>query len=352
MTLSAPPSTTAVPPSDPAGTDATDPGATSADPFATRPLLVTAVCWQADGVITIEFRDPAGGTLPEWRPGAHIELVLPSGLIRQYSLCGDPGDRTRYTVAVLREADGRGGSRELHDTALVGRTLPTRGPRNHFELTPAPSYLFLAGGIGITPIRAMVRHADRSGATWSMHYGGRTRGHMAFADELQAYGPQVHLVPQDTDGLLDLAGIVAATPDDVVVYACGPEGMLRAVEEVCAAATPPRKLRIERFAAASSATPVLPDADEAGEAFEVELSRSGVTISVPPDRTILDAVRDVLPEAPSSCEEGFCGTCETRVLAGRPDHRDQILSEEEREESETMMICVSRSCSPKLVLNL
>jgi ferredoxin-NADP reductase len=342
------PSASSSTPSTPAAASSARVGPVTPDTLADRPLRVTAMRWQAADVVSVELSDPAAGPLPDWQPGAHIDLVLPSGLTRQYSLCGDPQDRDRYTVAVLREAAGRGGSRELHDTALVGRMLPTRGPRNHFALAPAPSYLFLAGGIGVTPIRAMVRQVDRVGAEWSLYYGGRDRSHMAFADELQAYGSRVHLVPQDTSGLLDLGGIVGASRDDAIVYACGPEAMLRAAQAACACARPPRELRLERFGAAS----IVGAVPGANEAFQVELRRSGVRVTVEPDRSILDTVRDVIPGVPSSCEEGFCGTCESRVLAGRPDHRDQILSEAEREESETMMICVSRSHDPRLVLDL
>lgn len=325
----------------------------SDDPFATRALRVTAMRWEAEAVVTLELRDPGEGTLPAWVPGAHIELRLPSGLIRQYSLCGDPDDASHYTVAVLREPNGRGGSREIHDTALVGRTVAVRGPRNHFELRPAPSYVFLAGGIGVTPIRAMARAAARAGTPWTLHYGGRSARHMAFRDDLASLASPKHhvaLVPQDTHGVLDLAAILADAPAEAVVYACGPEGMLRAVEQACAETEPPRTLRLERFAAASSTGAPVPAGGDT--AFEVELRRSGLTVTVPPDRTVLDAVRDVLPDAPASCEEGFCGTCETRVLDGRPDHRDQILTDDEKEESATMMICVSRCRDHRLVLDL
>lgn len=319
--------------------------------FSSRHLLVSQVRWEADDVISITLTDPQGADLPPWRPGAHLDLLLASGLMRQYSLCGDPTDRRSYTVAVLREQRGRGGSVELHDTALVGRTLQARGPRNHFELQPAGRYLFLAGGIGITPIMAMVREASRATVPWELHYGGRSRGHMAFADELlELGGERVHLMPQDSEGILDLSGIVGDTPDEADIYACGPEGMLRAAEDACANARPPRHLHLERFTGTSQS--VVGAADDGKAGFEVELRRSGLTLNVPPDRPLLAVVRDALPDVPYSCEEGHCGSCETRVLEGVPEHNDEILTEEERALNETMMICVGRSKSARLVLDL
>ena len=324
---------------------------TSADRFRSHRLRVEQVRREAEGVVALTLADPAGAELPVWTAGAHVDLVLPSGLVRQYSLCGDPADRSTFTVAVLRESGGRGGSVEIHDSALVGRELDVRGPRNHFELRPAPSYLFLAGGIGVTPLLTMATAVSAAGVPWTLHYGGRSRRHMAFATRLGAIGGErVHLIPQDELGLPDLGGIVAAAPGDAAVYACGPEGMLRAVERACAEATPPRQLRVERFASGRSTAPVR-DEGGAGE-FEVALRRTGVAVRVPADRSVLDAVRDVVPDVPSSCEEGFCGSCEVPVLEGTPDHRDQILTPEEQEESATMMICVSRCRGPRLVLDL
>lgn len=320
---------------------------TSAD---VRPLLVAKVQPEAQDVISLHLVRPAGGELQPWAPGAHLDLLLPSGLVRQYSLCGDPLDRECYRIAVLREVEGRGGSRELHDGDLVGHEIGVRGPRNHFQLVDVPSYLFLAGGIGITPILAMARDVSRRGLPWRLVYGGRSRPTMAFVDELRALpGGQVDIVPQDELGLLPLDDVLGETPSTGAVYACGPEPMLRAVEDACQRHLPPGVLHIERFSS-SKATP--PAAAVGGEDFEVELRRAGVTVSVPPDRTILEVVRDVVPDVLSSCEEGFCGACETTVLEGIPEHHDTILTDEERERSGTMMICVGRSCSKRLVLDL
>jgi ferredoxin-NADP reductase len=315
-----------------------------------RQLLVKTATWEADGVLSLRLVDPDGGELPAWEPGAHLDLVLPSGLVRQYSLCGHPDDRRGYTIAVLLETAGRGGSREVHETALVGKTVSARGPRNRFPLVDASSYLFLAGGIGITPILAMVREVSARGADWRLAYGGRARSTMAFVDELVALGPgRVDIVAQDERGILDLDALLGQATAGTAVYCCGPEGLLAATEQCCRDTGRQISLHVERFAAAGTTEPA---GDSMAAAFEVELRRSGGVLTVPPGRSILDVVRDVVPETMSSCEEGFCGTCETRVLEGVPEHHDTILSAKERERGQTMMICVGRSKSSRLVLDL
>jgi ferredoxin-NADP reductase len=300
----------------------------------------------ANEVVLLRLGDPQGAPLPPWRPGAHLELVLPSGLVRHYSLCGDPDDPAGYTVAVLRVAAGDGGSRELHDSDLVGMQLEVRGPRNNFALDPAAGYLFIAGGIGITPISAMVREVAGSGQPWRLIYGGRSRTSMAFRAELCALAPDSVLVaPQDEVGLPDLAGELAAAGAGTAVYACGPPAMLAVITQLCAE-RPELTLRLERFTADGAAAAV------SGAAFEVELRRTGVVLPVPADRTLLDVVRDVVRTQPYSCAEGICGTCETDVLEGIPEHHDDVLSDEEKASNQTMMLCVSRSKSPRLVLDL
>ncbi len=318
-------------------------------------LLVQQVTWEADGVLSLRLVHPDGADLPAWRPGAHLNVKTPSGLVRQYSLFGDATDRSSYSVAVLLAEQGRGGSRELHNTVLVGRTIRVRGPRNHFELEDAPRYLFLAGGIGITPIVAMVREVSRRGVPWRLVYGGRSRRSMAFLRELAALGGEnVEVVPQDEKGLLDLKATLNGTAEDTAVYCCGPEGMIRAAEEHCAALLPPGALRIERFGAPMSAARagVAAAAEADGGAFEVELRRTGAVLPVPPDRTLLDVVREAVPDVLYSCEDGFCGSCETHVLEGIPEHHDSILTKKQQEKGDTMMICVGRSKSARLVLDL
>ncbi|MFF2304719.1 PDR/VanB family oxidoreductase [Streptomyces sp. NPDC058128] len=308
----------------------------------TARLTVRAVVPEAEGVLGLVLADPTGAELAPWEPGAHLEVTLPSGAVRHYSLCGDPADRSTYRLGVLRERDGRGGSEEVHTAVGAGTVLGVRGPFNRFPLVPAERYLFIAGGIGITPLLPMVRSLPPG--SWSLLYGGRSLPGMAYREELAAL-PGVTLVPQDTAGLPDLDGVLAGLPAGTAVYCCGPEGLLRAVEERW-----PGPLHTERFGAAPAA---VPGADPGtGDGFEVELRRSGRTVSVAPDRTLLDAVREVVPGVAYSCEEGFCGTCETKVLAGTPEHHDSVLGEDEKASGTTMMICVGRSRGGRLVLDL
>jgi ferredoxin-NADP reductase len=308
-------------------------------------LRVTAKEILADGVLTLELAAPSGGRLRDWTPGSHIDLTLPSGLTRQYSLCGDRWDPTTYRVGVLREPDGRGGSAFVHDVLAVGDLVGVGGPRNNFPLVPSAQYLFVAGGIGITPILPMVRQADLLGADWRLLYGGRRRGSMAFLDELPGYGDRVLVRPEDEHGLLDLAGFLGEPRGGVRVYACGPAPLIAATERACAG-WPPHTLRTERFVADELEAPAH------SAAFEVELARTGATVTVTPEMTVLDALSRVGVEVLSSCRRGVCGTCETEVLAGRPDHRDALLDDDERDANDCMYVCVSRSRDERLVLDL
>ncbi|MFE0800152.1 PDR/VanB family oxidoreductase [Streptomyces sp. NPDC058812] len=296
----------------------------------------------ADGVLTLALRHPLGEPLPAWEPGAHIDLVLAPDLERQYSLCGDPADRAVWRIAVLREAAGRGGSAHVHGELGLGDKVRVRGPRNHFRLEPAPLYRFVAGGIGITPILPMLAAVEEAGAEWSLLYGGRTRNTMAFTGELERYGDRVTIAPEDESGLLDLASVLDDVPVGTLVYCCGPAPLLDAVEARCPAGI----LRLERFRPKEAAA-TGPEAE-----FEVVLARSGRTVAVPADVSVLDAVRAAGVEVLHSCTEGTCGTCETDVVAGEPDHRDSVLTDEERAAGETMLICVSRCRGRRLVLDL
>ncbi len=297
----------------------------------------------ADGVVRLTLRAPDGHPLPPWEPGAHVDLRLPGDVVRQYSLCGRPGDRSAYQVAVLRELDGRGGSAYVHDELVAGQRVSVDGPRNHFALVDAKRYLFVAGGIGITPILPMIDRVDGTGREWQLVYGGRTRSSMAFTADLRRHADRVTIRPQDEHGLLDLPALLAEPRPDTAVYCCGPEPLLAAVEQHCAG-WPGDALRVERFAA-------LPD-DAPRTSFEVELAGSGRVLAVPADRSILEVVEESGVPVLSSCQEGTCGTCETGVLGGTPDHRDAVLTAAERRANDVMMICVSRSCSPRLVLDL
>jgi ferredoxin-NADP reductase len=298
----------------------------------------------AAGVVRLALAAADGGELPAWTPGAHVDLLLGNGIVRQYSLCGDPADTTAYQVAVLCEPHSRGGSQYVHDVLAVGDTVAFRKPRNNFELIPARRYQFIAGGVGITPLLPMLAAADKAGADWRLTYGGRTRASMAFLDELGAYGERVSIRPQDECGLIDLRALLDPPRPDTLVYCCGPEALLTAVEQHCAH-WPSGALRVERFA------PKEFD-DQPVTSFEVVLKQSGITVHVPEDRSVLEVITEAGVAVMSSCTEGTCGTCETAIVEGRADHRDCVLSDEERAENATMMVCVSRSLGQRLVLDL
>jgi ferredoxin-NADP reductase len=296
-------------------------------------------------VLTLDLASPTGARLRDWTPGSHIDLVLPNGSTRQYSLCGDRWDPFTYRVGVNLEAQSRGGSSYVHHHLQVGDLLGVGGPRNNFPLVPSEKYLFIAGGIGITPLLPMIQQADMLGADWQLLYGGRHRRSMAFVDELAGHGDHVLVRPQDEFGLLDLTLFLGQPQPDVKVYCCGPAPLLAAVERMCAD-WPPHALRTERFVSDDRGAPVR------STPFEVELARTGITVTVPPDRSILDVVASVGVEVLSSCRQGICGTCETTVLTGRPDHRDSLLDDDELDVTDSMYICVSRSSSDRLVLDL
>lgn len=304
----------------------------------------------ATDVVLLEFAESTGADLPPWEPGAHLDLRLPSGITRQYSLCGDPDDGRTYVVCVRRDRDGRGGSEEIHRTFHSGVEVASSSPRNHFRMQPSEHYVFIAGGIGITPIRSMIDQARAREASWHLFYGGRSRHYMAFADELTALDPgSVTVVPQDLSGLLDIEGIVAATPATAQIYCCGPAPMLDAVVNAAARADASGRLHLERFEAPVDQG-LARSADN--RAFEVELRASGVTLLVPAESSLLEAVQEVRPDIAFSCTEGYCGSCETAVIEGQPDHRGTLMSDEEHDEEGTMLICVGRSRTPRLVLDL
>jgi ferredoxin-NADP reductase len=269
-------------------------------------------------------------------------LALPSGRRRQYSLCGDPEDRSSYRIAVLQVAAGRGGSVEVHTGTRAGQLIAVEGPRNHFPLVPSAAYLFIAGGIGITAMLAMAAKLATTGGEWKLVYTGRNRASMAFIDEVSALGPEhVDIVCGDERGRPDLDEIIGSAAAGTAVYCCGPHRLLQAVRDRVAN-RPDLTLHTELFAGGGPT---------GGAAFRVELRRTGCTVDVPGDRTVLQAVRDVLPGVTAGCERGICGACRTAVLAGDPDHRDELLSSAERAAG-AMLICVSRAHSERLTLDL
>ncbi|MFD6061225.1 SRPBCC family protein [Rhodococcus wratislaviensis] len=307
-------------------------------------LRVDAVTTEAEGVVSLTLAPTAGTTLPSWRPGAHVDLCLTDELTRQYSLCGDPDTPDRWTVAVLDAPASRGGSAYVHHRIAAGDTVRVRGPRNHFTLPDAAAYLFVAGGIGITPILPMVDEAERNGRSWRLLYGGRSLSSMAFLDRLEQHGDKVKVQPQDTHGLLDLGGFLATAAPGTAVMACGPTPLLDALHAV--RETHDRiSLHTERFTAPAQSN--LVDTE-----FDIVLARTGLTLRVAENQSILDTVRDHGVQVLSSCREGLCGTCETPVLDGEPDHRDSVLTEDERGRGDTIMICVSRCTSDRLILDL
>lgn len=311
-------------------------------------LLVSQTTWEAHDVLSLRLHSPAGAPLPSWEPGAHIELALPSGRRRQYSLCSDPSDDSSYRIAVLQAPEGRGGSVEVHNAVRAGQLITVYGPRNHFPLVPSSAYLFIAGGIGITAMIAMAARAAAEGVEWKLVYAGRFRAGMAFLEEVSALDPdRVEIMPGDERGRPLLAELIGAAPPGTAVYCCGPDRMMCTVQKHIAARTD-LSLHSERFAGAGSGERFT---GVGGDAFRVELRRTGRIIEVPTDRTVLRAVREALPAVPIGCEQGVCGACRTTVLAGEPDHRDELLTDAERAAG-TMLICVSRARSKQLILDL
>jgi ferredoxin-NADP reductase len=307
-------------------------------------LVVTESVVVADDVVALTLAAEDGSQLPPWTPGAHIDLVLGEDLVRQYSLCGNPGDRRTWRLRILRAPDSRGGSKAVHADLHDGAVVRVRGPRNHFPLVASPHYLFIAGGIGITPMLPMIAEAEAAGADWRLVYGGRKLTSMAFVDDLAAYGDKVTLVPEDERGMLDLDAELGVPREGTLVYACGPTGLLDAVELRCTT-WPPGSLHLERFSAKAAAP-------TGNTEFELVLQRSGLTLSVPADQSVFEVCKKAGISVVGSCLEGICGTCETEVVDGDVDHRDSVLNEEEREANEYMMICVSRCRSAQLTLDL
>jgi ferredoxin-NADP reductase len=305
----------------------------------------------ADGIVTLTLGDPNGVDLPEWAPGAHIDLLMTPSLVRQYSLCGDTANRAEWQVGVLLDPNSRGGSQFVHDKLHEGTTVRVRGPRNHFPLVGSPRYLFIAGGIGITPMLPMIAAAEAAGADWSLLYGGRSPSSMAFVDDLQRHGQRITVCARDTqDGdnfRTSLDSALAEPGENTLVYCCGPEGLLGAVEGACKT-WPGGSLHIERFSAKALEEP----SPEALATFEVECQRSGLTLTVPQDKSLYQVCEDAGVDVLGSCMEGVCGTCECDVLEGEPDHRDSVLNDAEKARNDVMMICVSRSRSERLVLDL
>jgi ferredoxin-NADP reductase len=312
-------------------------------------LVVDELRTLTDGVVTLQLSDPNGQELPAWTPGAHIDLILSDSLVRQYSLCSLPRERGAWRVGVLRAPGSRGGSEFVHSKLSEGSSVRVRGPRNHFPLVASPRYLFIAGGIGITPMLPMIETAEATGADWRLVYGGRSRSSMAFLEELERYANGVDLWPEDERGMLDVPSLLGTPQPDILVYCCGPAGLMRAVEDGCAA-WPAGSLHLERFA------PKTPDDDpsDALDAFDVVCQRSGVTVPIEAEGgSILEQLEKAgIDGVFGSCYEGICGTCECPVLEGEPAHRDSVLTADQHDSGDVMIPCVSGSRSKRLVLDV
>lgn len=309
-------------------------------------VRVHTIIDETETVRLFELRSVDGGDLPVFVAGAHIDIALGGDLVRQYSLLNAPHETHRYVIAVAREVASRGGSIYLHEQVEAGDLLGISLPRTHFALDEtAPYSVLIAGGIGVTPIWCMAQRLSAIGHDWEMHYAARTRDGAALLGAIEpvADGRLATYFNLDGDPLMDLPAIVAAAPEGTHFYCCGPAALLDAYKLACAS-LPPAQVHFEQFTAAG------PVASEGG--FTLELAKSRKTVEVAPGQTILDALKGAGFRAAYSCREGVCGACETTVLAGVPDHRDVVLTDEERAAGKTMMICCSGALSSRLVLDL
>ena len=314
--------------------------------------LVKTIRFEADDVISIELLPAAGAVFPRFDAGSHIDLHLPNGMVRNYSLLNSVDEAGRYVIGVLRDRASRGGSRCVHEQLRVGMTLQIAAPRNNFPLhEDAAHSVLVAGGIGITPILCMVKRLAALGRSMELLYFARSRQSAAFIDQIEALGVNVHWhfdaergAPPDLRALL--AGRPAKASGDTHYYACGPAVMLDTFERACAELGHAHA-HIERFAA----VPV-EASTEARASYTAVLGRSGRTFTITPAKSLLATLLDGGVDVAHSCEEGVCGTCETRVLEGTPDHRDSVLSHAERASNAVMMVCVSGCKSERLVLDL
>jgi len=315
---------------------------------ATLQLVVTDVRSEARDVVVLELRDPQGAALPPFTPGAHLEVYLPNGLIRHYSLCNDPAETDRYCLGVGLAKDSRGGSRFMHQNLRVGAKLSTSAPRNNFPLElAAEEFVFIAGGIGITPILSMIRSSIAAHRPWRLFYCARNRQRAAFYEDLSILAPErvhFHFDDEQEGRLFDAASALRQASPAAHIYTCGPAPLMKAVEQA-ASQRPPDRVHFEWFSAAATET-------TADAAFTVVLRQSGTRYEVPPGRSILEVLEDHGAGVPYSCREGLCATCRTGVLAGEVDHRDTVLTAAEKAANRDMMICVSRAKSAVLELDL
>lgn len=314
-----------------------------------RAVRVTRKWQEAEGIFGFELDDVLGGNLPPFSAGSHVDVHVPGGLVRQYSLSRLSGTRGGYEIAVLREPESRGGSATLCGLVKEGDTLEISAPRNHFPLQPANHTLLLAGGIGITPILCMAEQLAAQGASFELHYCSRSPDRMAFRDRIAtsnfATRSFLHFDDGEASQLLDAPAVFANPDPGKHLYVCGPSGFLEYIRESARdAGWADANVHFEYFSPPADPAPV------AGESFEVEIPSSGLTVMVK-DETIVDALLRAGIDVPVSCEQGVCGSCRMRVIEGEPDHRDYILSDDERAMNDQIFPCCSRSKSPRLVLD-
>lgn len=318
-----------------------------------RELRVTQMTLEAEGVLSVRLARTEGhDPLPEWEPGVHIDVYVPDGSTRQYSLCGDPADRSSWLIAVLREHDGRGGSAYVHDQLRIGDRLMVTRPKQSFALEDAPYHALIAGGVGITPIMAFAEHLDRAGRPFGLTYGGRTESSMAFRQRLGALGDRVRFLAEDCDGRPDLDNIIKQLPEGGLVYVCGPLALVRAVESTAEAVHGPDQdvVRFELFSR-NGLEPTESSAVE-GDSYELVLAKTGHTLRLKPDANILETVLALGIEVENDCRDGICGSCVTPVLSGTVDHHDMVLTKREMAAMDKMMICCSRPSCDRLELDL
>jgi ferredoxin-NADP reductase len=321
---------------------------TSSSDRVLLPVRLTEASLVANSVRSLIIRRSNGALLPPWEAGAHVDLLLPGGETRQYSLCGDPEDLSHYRLAVRRKEQGRGGSVWIHDELAIGDIVRIRPPRNHFPLEPASRYVFVAFGIGVTPILPMLRTTTRHRLPWQLFYGGRSRESMAFLEEIERYGAAFTVASDDQAGVLDLPAIVDQLDAASLLYVCGPAGLVDDIKVAAEREGHGDRVRYELFDASRRDDEV--ETEE--RAFEVELARSGIVVSVAAMHSILEAVRAAGVDVASDCEDGICGSCETPVLSGRVEHRDHVLTRTEQQQNTCLMICVSRALDRRIVLDL
>lgn len=319
-----------------------------------RELRVSQMTYEADGVLSLRLtRIETDDPLPAWAPGAHIDIYVPDGSTRQYSLCGDPDDLSSWQVAVLRETAGRGGSAFVHDELRVGQRLLVTRPKNNFKLEDAPHHTLIAGGVGITPIMVMAEHLARHDTPFHLTYGGRSLETLAFRDRLAALGDRVTLLAEDRDGRPDLDALMKNVPDGGLVYVCGPVGLLRAVQAAADAAHGVNQdvVRFELFSRAGVEAPTA-EVDLGADTYELVLAGTGHTLRLPPEANILATVLALGVDVENDCRDGICGSCVTPIRSGTVDHRDLVLTKREQKAMDQMMICVSRPTCPRLELDL